>query len=69
LRWLMRRCVKCGRYTLRRDRCPVCGGALVVPHPPRFSPEDKYLVYRYRMKLLAGLIESAAGESSTRGHS
>ena len=56
LRWLMRRCVRCGRYTLRRTRCPVCGGELVVPHPHRFSPEDKYVEYRYRMKLLAGLL-------------
>jgi len=54
----MRRCRVCGRYTLRRDRCPVCGGELVVPHPPRFSPEDKYVVYRYKMKLIAGAISS-----------
>ncbi len=53
----MRRCKVCGRYTLRRDRCPVCGGELAVPHPPRFSPEDKYLVYRYKMKILAGVIK------------
>ena len=67
MKWLLRRCVKCGRYTLRRDRCPVCGGELVVPHPPRFSPEDKYLVYRYKMKLMAGLLEPAG--SSTRERS
>ncbi len=67
MKWLLRRCVKCGRYTLRRDRCPVCGGELVVPHPPRFSPEDKYLVYRYKMKLIAGLLEPAG--SSTRERS
>jgi len=65
LRWLMRRCVRCGRYTLRRTRCPVCGGELVVPHPHRFSPEDKYVEYRYRMKLLAGLLP--AGEEREGG--
>lgn len=59
MRWLLRRCRSCGRYTLRRDRCPVCGGELYVPHPPRFSPEDKYLVYRYKMKLMAGLLGSS----------
>ena len=56
MRWLMRKCVVCGRYTLRRDRCPVCGGEVRVPHPPRFSPEDKYLKYRYLMKKLAGVL-------------
>ena len=34
----------------------------MVPHPPRFSPEDKYLVYRYRMKLAAGLVPPPKGE-------
>ena len=67
MKWLMRRCVKCGRYTLRRDRCPVCGGELVVPPPPRFSPEDRYLVYRYRMKLLAGMIGGKKEETAQEG--
>ncbi|MDT7879090.1 MAG: nucleolar RNA-binding Nop10p family protein [Candidatus Caldarchaeales archaeon] len=31
----LRRCSRCWRYTLRTDRCPVCGGELVIPHPPR----------------------------------
>ncbi len=65
MRWLMRKCVVCGRYTLARDRCPVCGGEVRVPHPPRFSPEDKYLRYRYLMKKLAGLLpveEAQKGE-------
>ncbi len=61
MRWLMRRCRECGRYTLRRDRCPVCGGELYVPHPPRFSPEDKYVAYRYRLKLVAGLLAQERG--------
>ena len=29
-----------------------------VPHPPRFSPEDKYLKYRYLMKKLSKALES-----------
>lgn len=56
LRWLLRRCPRCGRYTLRKDKCPVCGETVYVPHPPRFSPEDKYVKYRYMMKKLAGLL-------------
>ena len=57
MKWLLRRCKKCGRYTLRRDKCPVCGGELYVPHPPRFSPEDRYVAYRYKAKKNAGLIK------------
>jgi H/ACA ribonucleoprotein complex subunit 3 len=56
MNWLMRKCTKCGRYTLSKDKCPFCGGDLVVPHPPRFSPEDKYVVYRLKMKLEKGEI-------------
>jgi H/ACA ribonucleoprotein complex subunit 3 len=55
LQWLLRKCVACGRYTLARDRCPYCGGALRVPHPPRFSPDDKYVKYRYELKYRGGL--------------
>ena len=48
---ILRRCKKCGRYTMRKDRCPYCGGELEVPHPPKFSPEDKYGRDRVLMKL------------------
>ena len=51
MKWLLRKCIKCGRYTLSQDKCPYCGGELVVPHPPRFSPEDKYVALRIRMRL------------------
>jgi len=47
----MRKCKKCRRYTLVRENCPHCGGELLVPHPPRFSPVDKYVEYRLKMKL------------------
>lgn len=52
----MRKCSTCGRYTLRKDLCPYCGSPLITPHPPRFSPEDKYLKYRYKLKKDAGQI-------------
>ncbi len=32
----VRRCVSCGRYTLR-ELCPVCGSSTKSPHPPPFS--------------------------------
>jgi H/ACA ribonucleoprotein complex subunit 3 len=40
--WLLRKCERCLRYTLKRDVCPVCGGMVHVPHPAKFSPDDKY---------------------------
>lgn len=48
--WLLNRCKECGEYTLRKDRCPYCGGRVQVAHPPKFSPDDKYLKYRMALK-------------------
>ena len=48
--WLLRKCEKCRSYTLRTDACPYCGGKVRVPHPPKFSPDDKYLKYRMALK-------------------
>ncbi len=56
MKWIMRKCARCGRYTLRHDKCPYCGGPLMVPHPPRFSPEDKYVAYRIEMKRRMGIL-------------
>jgi H/ACA ribonucleoprotein complex subunit 3 len=44
--WLLRKCEKCGNYTLKKEACPHCGGKTRVPHPPKYSPDDKYLKYR-----------------------
>ncbi|KUO91877.1 MAG: RNA-protein complex protein Nop10 [Thermocladium sp.] len=54
---ILRRCRNCGKYTLRKDRCPYCGGELKVPHPPKFSPEDKYRKYKLVMDVLSGRIQ------------
>jgi H/ACA ribonucleoprotein complex subunit 3 len=48
--WLLRKCVKCEEYTLNKETCPVCGGKVHVPHPAKFSPEDKYAKYRQAMR-------------------
>lgn len=56
MRSLMRRCTNCGAYTLSKERCPSCGGPVKVPHPPKFSPEDKYQRYRILQKLLTGAL-------------
>jgi len=42
--------VDCGRYTLKKDSCPYCGGKLRIPHPAKFSPDDKYAKYRVAMR-------------------
>ncbi|MFO7618352.1 MAG: RNA-protein complex protein Nop10 [Thermoplasmata archaeon] len=47
----MGKCMECGAYSLR-EPCPKCGGRAVSPHPPRFSPEDRYGKYRRRLKKL-----------------
>ena len=43
MRVLIHKCVKCGRYTLRSDRCPKCGGEVRSAHPPNISLEHRYL--------------------------
>ncbi|MFW9834364.1 MAG: RNA-protein complex protein Nop10 [Candidatus Thorarchaeota archaeon] len=44
------KCSKCGRYTLEQKKCPECGGAVISPRPPKFSPQDKYGKYRRKAK-------------------
>ncbi|ABU81946.1 RNA-protein complex protein Nop10 [Ignicoccus hospitalis] len=61
MKFLMKKCVRCGRYTFK-DVCPVCNGQTTVPHPPRFSPEDKYVKYRVLAKLTK---ERPSSEGST----
>ncbi len=48
--WLLRKCRKCDVYTFK-EKCPRCGAKTVIPHPPRFSPEDKYVKYRVILKV------------------
>jgi len=44
------KCTECGRYTMREDKCPYCGGKLKVAIPPKFSPHDRYAKYRRLIK-------------------
>jgi H/ACA ribonucleoprotein complex subunit 3 len=39
----MRRCALCGAYTLDESHC---GTATKSPHPPKYSPLDRYAAYR-----------------------
>ena len=50
--WLLRKCIKCQAYTLNQNYCPFCGNSVRVPHPAKFSPEDRYAKYRIAMKEL-----------------
>jgi H/ACA ribonucleoprotein complex subunit 3 len=48
--WLLRKCEKCHRYTLNTETCPYCGGKVHIPHPAKFSPNDKYAKRRILLK-------------------
>jgi len=51
MNWIMKKCVKCKRYTMV-DICPICKGKVRVAHPARFSPVDKYVEYRISVREL-----------------
>ncbi|NOZ81676.1 MAG: RNA-protein complex protein Nop10 [Candidatus Micrarchaeota archaeon] len=46
----IRKCERCKRYTLR-EKCR-CGLITVSPHPPKFSPEDRWGEWRRKAKKL-----------------
>ena len=48
--WLLRKCEKCEKYTLNQEVCPACGGKVHIPHPAKFSPDDKYAKYRTALR-------------------
>gem|GEM_PF-508419 len=47
---LLRRCTRCGRYTLERENCPLCGAPVRVPHPPKLSLNDRFRPYRRKLR-------------------
>ncbi len=51
MKFLLRKCPVCGRYTLK-EKCPTCNAGTKVAHPPRFSPQDKYVKYRVVLREL-----------------
>lgn len=44
------KCTKCSIYTLDQRACPSCGGPVSDPKPSKYSPQDKYGVYRRKAK-------------------
>ena len=59
MKWLMRKCTQCSRYTLK-SICPNCGASTRIPHPAEFSPDDKYAKYRVKASELASTTETIA---------
>ncbi|MGB8173329.1 MAG: RNA-protein complex protein Nop10 [Nitrososphaeraceae archaeon] len=45
LKRLLRKCNYCLSYSIS-EICKHCGNQTHDAHPPRFSPEDKYIRYR-----------------------
>jgi H/ACA ribonucleoprotein complex subunit 3 len=45
MKHLIRKCPACGLYTLKHE-CPNCKAITADPHPPKYSPDDKYVRYR-----------------------
>ncbi|HZE77880.1 MAG TPA: RNA-protein complex protein Nop10 [Nitrososphaeraceae archaeon] len=45
MKHLIRKCSSCKIYTLKYS-CPKCSSSTHEPHPPKYSPEDRYASYR-----------------------
>ena len=41
----LRKCPNCKTYTLQKI-CTKCNSQTILPHPAKFSPDDKYARYR-----------------------
>ena len=62
LRWRIKKCPKCGEYTLK-DICPTCKVKTKSPQPPRFSPKEEFSQYRIAYKLKYKVCRSRDLES------
>ncbi|HUO42596.1 MAG TPA: RNA-protein complex protein Nop10 [Methylomirabilota bacterium] len=56
MKWLLRKCPSCISYTLKQQ-CPKCGMSTVTPHPPKFSPHDKYAKFRQTERVTTSNVE------------
>ncbi|TFF89192.1 MAG: ribosome biogenesis protein [Promethearchaeota archaeon] len=54
----IRKCKKCGRYTMNKKQCPepTCDGETKNVNPPSFSIQDKYGAYRRKFKKDHGIM-------------
>ncbi|HEY6405546.1 MAG TPA: RNA-protein complex protein Nop10 [Nitrososphaeraceae archaeon] len=53
MKHLIRKCPNCGTYTLKMD-CTSCKVRTINPHPPKYSPDDKYARYRLEDRYASG---------------
>lgn len=60
---LLRSCTHCHTYTLERE-CPKCMGKTISPHPPKFSPDDKYARLRLRDRYVKDYGEDSLASST-----
>ncbi|NIM46362.1 MAG: RNA-protein complex protein Nop10 [Nitrososphaeria archaeon] len=47
MKFKIKKCLRCKKYTLN-DICRKCGAPTVTAHPAKFSPDDKYALYKAR---------------------
>ena len=45
MRSSIRKCPRCGRYTVK-EKCPDCDLGTITAHPAKYSPDDRYGKYR-----------------------
>lgn len=65
MRYLLRKCINCGEYTFK-EVCPYCKGKVRVPHPSKFSIEDRVGKWRRQLKkeVYKGVNSSGEKEAS-----
>ncbi|MEM2842082.1 MAG: nucleolar RNA-binding Nop10p family protein [Thermoproteota archaeon] len=51
----LRKCTKCGTYTMELEKCPKCCSRTTTSHPPNFSPEDPFANLKIRALLESNL--------------
>ncbi|MDQ3909029.1 MAG: RNA-protein complex protein Nop10 [Thermoproteota archaeon] len=56
MKHLVRKCPSCNTYTLKHN-CPKCNSITMDPHPPKYSPDDKYVRYRIADRYIDGNSE------------
>lgn len=49
---MLKKCPKCKKYTME-EICKKCKIKTINPHPPKFSPSNKYGKYRRVLKDLS----------------
>lgn len=63
MRFLLRRCTSCNRYTLKA-RCPACDADTESVHPAKYSPDDKYARYRLASRYAERAADNDGGGGS-----